>query len=119
MPLYRQPKPIRFTPENPVEMHFHDSDETWVVTGGRATAHMIDRDGQASSFEIGEGDIWMVEAGTEHGCDPIGEIFIFPFMGSLPEGGHAPGHYYMEKEGYLPTLVLRKDPPVREVADDA
>jgi hypothetical protein len=75
---------------------------------------MIDREGQASSFEIEEGDIWMVEAGIEHGCDPVGEVLIFPFFGTLPEGGHRPGHYYMEKEQYLPTLAVRRDPPVRK-----
>jgi hypothetical protein len=110
MPLYKNPQPIRFTPQHPVEMHFHDSDETWIMMGGKAMAHMVDRQGDRRDFEIEAGDIWMVEAGVEHGCDPITEeVLIFPFMGTIPEGSHPPGHYYFEKEQYMPTLVVRKD----------
>ena len=36
MPVYKKPEPIKFTPESPVEMHFHDSDETWIMMGGKA-----------------------------------------------------------------------------------
>ena len=111
MAVYKKPKPVRFTPDNPVEMHFHDSDETWIMMGGRAISHMIDRDGNRKDFELEEGDIWMIEAGIEHGCNPItDEVFIFPFLGTIPEGSHKPGHYYIEKEQYIPTLVVRKDP---------
>jgi len=111
MPLYRSPKPIHFTPERPVEKHFHDYDETWIIMGGSAHAFMVDRDGTRSEFEIKDGDIWMIEAGVEHGCEPLGEgILIFPFPGTIPEGSHKPGHAYMEKEGYLPTLTVRKTP---------
>lgn len=111
MPVYKHPKPIEFTPEKPVEKHFHDHDETWVMMGGRAKAFMIDREGRRSEFVLEEGDIWMVEAGVEHGCEPSGgSVLIFPFPGSFPEGSHELGHYYMEKEGYMPTLCVRKDP---------
>ena len=110
MPVFRKPKPIRFTPDKPVEMHFHDHDETWIIMGGKAVAHMVDRDGTKKDFDLEEGDIWMVEAGVDHGCDPVGEVLIFPFAGTIPEGSHKPGHYYLEKENYMPTLVLRKDP---------
>ena len=112
MPFYEQPQAHHFTVENPVEMHFHDFDETWIMTAGSARAHMIDRDGVASSFDIKAGDIWMVEAGIQHGCDPDPEtgVHIFPFFGSIPEGSHEPGHYYMEREGYMPTLTLQKTP---------
>ena len=120
MPVYKKPQPFRFTRERPVEMHFHDSDETWIMMGGKAMAHMVDREGNPSDFELEEGDIWMVEAGIEHGCDPItDEVLIFPFMGTLPEGSHTPGHYYFEKENYMPTLVLRKDPLQRKGNSDA
>ena len=120
MPLYRKPEPIRFTPEHPVAMHFHDSDETWLVMRGKALAHMVDREGNRKDFEIEEGDVWMVEAGVEHGCDPVtDEVLIFPFMGTIPEGSHPPGHYYFETERYMPTLVLRKDPLPRRSASDA
>jgi mannose-6-phosphate isomerase-like protein (cupin superfamily) len=108
MTVYRNPKPIRFT--EPVEKHFHDHDETWFIMGGRCKARMVDRSGEVSEFMLEEGDVWMVEAGIEHGCDPIGEVEIFPIPGTIPEGSHPPGHYYMEKERYLPTLKVTKEP---------
>lgn len=110
MPLFKNPKPLHFTKDSPVEKHFHDQDETWVVMGGRARAFMVDRDGKRSEFMIEAGDIWMVEAGVEHGCDPIDDdgVDIFPLAGTIPEGSHEFGHYYMEKENYLPTLYVRK-----------
>ena len=70
MALFKKPQPYRFTPDSPVEMHFHDHDETWIVMGGKGTASMVDTDGTESEFEIEQGDIWMVEAGVEHGVMP-------------------------------------------------
>ena len=115
MPVYKKPAPIHFTTDRPVEKHFHDHDETWIVMGGKCRAFMIDRDGEESEFILEEGDIWMVETGIEHGCDPLGEegVRIFPFSGTIPEGSHQPGHYYMEKEGYMPTLKVEKTPAER------
>ncbi|GMV66745.1 MAG: hypothetical protein KJ050_03070 [Candidatus Omnitrophica bacterium] len=111
MPVFKKPQPGRFTVEHPVEKHFHDHDETWIMMGGRCRAYMIDREGNREEFILEEGDIWMIEAGIEHGCDPIdGDCYIFPFAGTIPEGSHQPGHYYMEKEQYMPTLVCRKTP---------
>ena len=111
MPLFKKPEGIPFTQEGPVEMHFHDEDETWVVQEGRARARMVDREGNETIFEIEAGDIWMVEAGVMHGCKPYEEgCRIFPFFGTVPEGSHAPGHYYMHKEGYMPTLRVEKAP---------
>jgi mannose-6-phosphate isomerase-like protein (cupin superfamily) len=111
MPVYKTPRPFKFTPDKPVEKHFHDQDETWVILGGSAKAFMVDRDGQPSEFVLEEGDIWMVEAGVEHGCEPIGDhVLIFAFPGTIPEGSHSYGHYYMEDENYLPVLTVKKVP---------
>lgn len=111
MALYRKPDPYRFTPESPVEMHFHDHDETWIVMGGKGRATMVDQFGKRSEFDIEEGDIWMVEAGVEHGVMPTtDELLIFPFNGSLPAGSHEPGHYYRDREGYVPFLCVAKLP---------
>lgn len=111
MPVFRQPRGHLFTPGNPVEMHFHDEDETWLVQEGRCRARQVDRDGKEEVFDLAAGDVWMVEAGVMHGCRPAPEgCRIFPFFGSIPDGSHAPGHYYMHKEKYMPTLVVRKDP---------
>ena len=112
MPVYKQPEAIHFTPQHPVEKHFHDHDETWLVMGGRARAFMVDREGREAEFRLEAGDVWMVEAGVEHGCEPLGEegVHIFPFPGTIPQGSHPPGHYYMEREGYLPALQVTKQP---------
>ena len=111
MALYRKPQPLRFTPASPVEMHFHDHDETWIMMGGKGIATMIDRDGETTEFEIEDGDIWMVEAGVEHGVMPTtDELLIFPFNGTVPMGSHEPGHYYMEKEQYMPVMCVVKVP---------
>ncbi len=111
MPVYRKPKPHRWEPGSEVEKHFHDHDETWVIMGGSAKAFMVDRDGQRSEFILEEGDIWMVEAGVEHGCEALENgVAIFPVPGTFPEGSHEWGHYYMEKEGYMPTLCVKKTP---------
>jgi len=108
--LYKNPKPLRFTSRNPVEKHFHDHDETWFIMGGRAIGFMVDRSGEYSEFLLEEGDIWMVEAGVEHGCRPMDEVLIFPLAGTIPEGSHKPGHYHMEEERYMPTLKVVKKP---------
>ncbi len=114
MAVYRKPEPIHFTPETPVEKHFHDSDETWVIMGGRCKAFMIGLDGKHEEFDLEAGDIWMVETGVEHGCTPYEEgCDIFPFMGTIPEGSHEPGHYYLEKEHYIPKLIVQKNPTDR------
>ncbi len=114
MPVYKSPQPYEFTPDRPVEKHFHDHDETWIMMGGRVKAFMVDRDGKYSEFILEEGDIWMIEAGVEHGCEVLGEnAKIFPFPGTVPEESHKPGHYYLEKEGYLPTLHVTKEPSDR------
>ena len=111
MPLFKQPRGFNFTKEHPVEKHFHDHDETWIVTGGSAKAFMVDREGNSQEFMIEKGDIWMVEAGIEHGCEPGEEgCIIFPFAGTIPQNSHKPGHYYMEKENYMPTLCVEKKP---------
>ena len=122
MPVYRKPTPILFTAASPVEKHFHDHDETWLVVAGSCRAFMVDRSGASSEFELAAGDVWMVEAGVEHGCEPLGDgVSIFPFPGTIPVGSHAPGHYYMEREGYMPTLAVTKEPLARyaEAGTDA
>jgi len=122
MAIYKRPKPIHFPPDTPVEKHFHDHDETWIILGGRCRAFMIDRSGERSEFLLEAGDVWMIEAGVEHGCEPLDDgVDIFPFPGTIPDGSHQPGHYDMERERYLPTLRLEKTPLDRYPvgADDA
>ena len=103
-----------FTPDRPVEKHFHDHDETWVVLEGKANAYMIDRGGKREEFVLEEGDCWMIEVGVEHGANPISpELKLIYIHGVRPPGGHTPGHYYMENEGYIPSFELKKTPTDR------
>ena len=60
MPVFKQPKAIHFTADNPVEKHFHDFDETWVITGGKCNAYMVDREGKREEFVLAAGDIWIL-----------------------------------------------------------
>ncbi len=123
MPVYKQYEPIHFSVNNPVEKHFHDHDETWVITAGKCTAFMVGLDGNRTEFALEKGDVWMVETGVEHGCDPLDDgVWIFPFPGTIPAGSHEPGHYYIEQEHYIPRLKVVKTPTDRykgEESDDA
>ncbi len=105
-------------PVTDVEKHFHDYDETWLVLGGRGTSYWITHDGRREEFVLEEGDVWMIPAGYEHGSDgPNSPDFkLAVFNGTLPPGSQPPGHYYMEKEGYIPSLELRKTPTDRYAA---
>lgn len=114
MAIYKNPKPNFHPCGEQVEKHFHDHDETWFIMDGRAKAYMVDREGQYHEFILEKGDVWMIEAGVEHGCEALEEgVAIFPFPGTIPEGSHRYGHYYMENEGYIPTLKVDKTPTDR------
>ena len=97
------------------EKHFHDHDETWLILTGRGNGYWIDHGGQYGAFELEAGDAWMIPAGYEHGCDgPNSEDFTIQVVwGTMAPGCHEPGHYYVEKEGYIPSLVLNKAPTNR------
>src|SRR5690349_17305523 len=88
------------------EKHFHDHDETWLILKGRGNAYWVDHDGRRNEFELEAGDVWMIPAGYEHGsAGPNSTDFeINVFNGTQSPGSHAPGHYYVEKEGYVPRL---------------
>ena len=97
------------------EKHFHDHDETWIVLTGRGTSYWIDHAGKREEFTLEAGDVWMVPAGYEHGSEgPNSPDFkIAVFDGTRPPGSHPSGHYYIEKEGYIPSLELKKTPSDR------
>jgi 2-desacetyl-2-hydroxyethyl bacteriochlorophyllide A dehydrogenase len=102
------------------EKHFHDHDESWIILAGRGTGYWIDHDGRREEFLLETGDIWMIPAGFEHGSDGFAEtgsnsadFTITIGWGTMPIGCHEPGHYYVEKEGYIPRLVLEKMPTER------
>ncbi len=99
-----------------IERHFHDYDQTWIVLSGTGTAYWIDRSGKREDFVMEAGDVLMTPAGYEHGSegDKNSEDYtMVSFNGSLGEGAHPPAHYYMEKEGYIPTLTVKKTPTNR------
>ncbi|MCC5875618.1 MAG: cupin domain-containing protein [Candidatus Sumerlaeia bacterium] len=97
------------------EKHFHDYDETWLILKGKGNGYWIDHQGQRVDFELEGGDVWMIPAGYEHGSDgPNSDDFeITVFLGTMPTGSHAPGHYYVERERYIPILKLARIPTER------
>ncbi len=108
------------------EKHFHDHDETWLILKGKGTGYWIDHSGQREEFELAAGDVWMIPTGFEHGSEGFSaegknseDFMIAVFNGTLPEGSHDPAHYYVEKEGYLPSLTLAKTPTDRYAATGA
>jgi len=102
------------------EKHFHDYDQTWIIMKGRGTAYWIDHAGKREEFLLEEGDVWLTPAGYEHGSDGFKEtgknsedFTIAVLNGTMAAGAHPPGHYYVEKEKYIPTLEVRKTPTNR------
>ncbi len=97
------------------EKHFHDFDETWIITKGKGIGFWIDHEGNREEFELDAGDVWMIPAGYEHGSvDCNSQDFeIATFIGTRPPGSHEPKHYYVEEEEYIPTLQLVKIPTER------
>ena len=102
------------------EKHFHDHDETWLVLRGRGTGYWIDRAGKREDVELEAGDVWMIPVGYEHGSDGFrdtgensDDFTLAVVNGTQAEGCHKPGHYYVEKEGYIPSFELVKTPTDR------
>lgn len=97
------------------EKHFHDYDETWLILKGRGNGYWLDHAGNREDFELEAGDVWMIPAGYEHGSEgPNSEDFtISGFNGTQSPGSHPPKHYYVEEEGYIPSLQLVKHPTRR------
>ncbi len=102
------------------EKHFHDHDETWLILSGNGTSYWIDHAGVRTDFELAAGDVWMVPAGYEHGSDGLPgtgrnseDFTIQVCYGTVPSGSHVPGHYYVEREGYVPSLQLVRTPTDR------
>ena len=102
------------------EKHFHDHDETWMILKGQGTGYWIDREGRREDFALEEGDVWMIPAGYEHGSEGLadtgknsGDFTIAVHDGTMPPGCHEKGHYYVEQEGYIPSIALVKTPTNR------
>ena len=102
------------------EKHFHDHDETWLILKGEGTGYWIDPEGHREEFALTEGDVWMIPAGFEHGTDGFAasgknsdDFTIAVHDGTIPLGAHTKGHYYVEEEGYIPSLELVKTPTNR------
>ncbi len=103
-----------------LEKHFHDHDEAWLILAGRGTAYWIDHDGRREDFELEAGDVLMVPAGCEHGSDGLAgtgenspDFRVEVCFGTRPPGAHEIGHYFMEDEGYIPSLELKRTPTER------
>ena len=113
MPLIKKGQNVlTFTPSNPIERHFHNHDEAWIVLEGRATAKLTTKEG-STEFVLEPGDVWMIEIGEEHEAVPIDEVFKIMYIhGTTTEGVRAGEHLYKEKEKgkYEPSFRLVKAP---------
>jgi len=99
------------------EQHFHDHDETWLILAGQGSAFLIDHDGGREDIELRTGDVLMIPAGYEHGSQGPNTFAMTAVNGTLAEGAHQPGHYYAERERYIPTLRLERRPSNRYPRD--
>ncbi|MDB4699024.1 zinc-binding dehydrogenase [Candidatus Latescibacteria bacterium] len=102
------------------EKHFHDHDETWLILKGSGTGYWIDHDGHREEFALEQDDVWMIPAGYEHGSEGLpdtgknsDDFTIAVLDGTMPPGSHDKGHYYVEKEEYIPSFKLIKTPSNR------
>ncbi len=111
MPVYKRGQSVAtFTPEHPVERHFHDCDETWVIIEGTAQARLTTPSGKVDEFVLEAGDIWMIYAGEDHEAMPLTPVFkLVGISGTLPPDARET-HLYKEHEGYVPSLQLVKTP---------
>ena len=99
------------------EQHFHDHDETWLILAGQGSAFLIDHDGRRDDVQLRAGDVLMIPAGYEHGSQGPNTFAMTAVNGTLAEGAHQPGHYYVERERYISTLRLERRPSDRYPRD--
>jgi hypothetical protein len=99
------------------EQHFHDHDETWLILAGEGSAFLIDHEGRRDDVQLRAGDVLMIPAGYEHGSLGPNTFVMTAVNGTLAHGAHQPGHYYVERERYIPTLRLERRPSDRYPRD--
>lgn len=97
------------------EKHYHEHDEAWLILAGKGTGYWIDPQGKREEFVLEKGDVWMIPVGYEHGSEgPNSEDFkIAVVHGVFPETCHSLGHYYVEKDGYIPSFEIKRTPTDR------
>ena len=116
MPLYRGVLLSGFTMPS-CERHFHDYDELWLILAGQGSAFLIDHDGRREDFLLQAGDVLMIPAGYEHGSEGPNTFAMAAVNGTLADGAHEPGHYYLEYERYIAQLNLERRPSDRYPQD--
>ncbi|MFH1134244.1 MAG: NUDIX domain-containing protein [Nanoarchaeota archaeon] len=78
-------------PGSSVELHYHDADELWYITKGRAT---IISDLIVSS--VGKGDLIYTPAGNEHAVIDVSDDLEGVFISGTPQGSRKIGHLHHE-----------------------
>lgn len=71
-----------------VELHFHDSNEYWIIITGSGTAVS-----EGVSYELGPGDMLLTKAGDEHSLVVREKMVAVYFYGKMPQGGRY-GHLH-------------------------
>jgi mannose-6-phosphate isomerase-like protein (cupin superfamily) len=69
-------------PGDKVELHFHDSNEYWIIIQGRGIATS-----ENVQYKLGPGDMLMTKAGDEHSLVVTEEMIAVYFYGVMPPGG--------------------------------
>jgi mannose-6-phosphate isomerase-like protein (cupin superfamily) len=77
-------------PGDRVKLHFHDSNEFWIIIRGRGIAAS-----ENIEYELGPGDMLMTKAGDEHSLIVTEEMVAVYFYGIMPSGGRF-GYLYRE-----------------------
>ena len=65
-----------------VKLHFHDSNEFWIIIQGKGIATSED-----VRYELGPGDMLITKAGDEHSLVVTEDMIAVYFYGIMPPGG--------------------------------
>ncbi len=71
-----------------VELHFHDSNEFWIIIDGKGNATS-----EGITYELGPGDMLLTKAGDEHSLVVTEKMIAVYFYGIMPPGGRE-GHLH-------------------------
>lgn len=80
-----------FDKSTSTELHYHDYDEPWAWTKGRALVTIRLPDGRSDEFEIGHGWVVYCVRGIEHGHQPLEDWGCYQWM-SVRRPGARSGH---------------------------
>lgn len=77
-----------------VELHYHDADEIWFISAGRARVLS-----EGVEYEVQPGDLVCTGMGDEHQILEVFEDLIGFYLEGELEGPRRPGHLHRETDG--------------------